>query len=102
MKVNPIIKEIFKKIATLDMEDQFMSAEDFCDGNFEEAEHLYLSLPACIVNVVAWDYLEGEDISEILKSVKIKIKDKEVPFVDVRQAKIEFRERDEAIRERWL
>ena len=91
MKVNPIIKEIFKKIAMLDMEREFMSAENFCEVDYEEAEHLYLSLPACIVNVVAWDYLEGEDISEILKSVKIKIEDKEVPFVDVRQTKIELR-----------
>ncbi len=84
------IKEIFSKIARLDMENEFMSAENFCDGDYEEAEHLYLSLPACIVNVVAWDYLEGEDISEILKSVKIKIKGEEVPFVDVRQVKIEL------------
>ena len=89
--INFAVKEIFKKMATLDMEKEFMSAESFLDGNFDEAEHLYLSLPGCIVNVVAQDYLEGKDISEILKSVKIKIKDKEVPFVDVRQTKIKLK-----------
>ena len=64
-----------------------MSAENFCGGDYEDAKHLYLSLPSCIVNVVAWDYLEGEDISEILKDVKIKCKviqelidDKQIPM----------------------
>ncbi len=90
--INSVAKEIFKKMATLDMEDEFMSAEKFCDGSYDEAEELYLSLPACIVNVVAWNYLEGKDISEILKSIKIKIKNKEVPFIDVRQTKIKLKQ----------
>ena len=69
-----IIKKIFIKIAHLDMEDEFMSAEDFCDGSYEEAEHLYRSLPGCIVNVIARDYLDGDEVSEILKTVKFKHK----------------------------
>ncbi len=89
--INSVAKEIFKKMATLDMEKEFMLAENFYDGSYDEAEELYLSLPACIVNIVAQDYLESKDISEILKSVKIKIKDKEVPFVDVRQTKIKLK-----------
>ena len=68
------IKTLLTEIAHFDMEKEFMSADSFCEGNYEDAKHLYRSLPSCIVNVVARGYLDGDELAEILKTVKIKHK----------------------------
>ncbi len=84
------VEDIFKKIAHFDMEKEFMSAENFCDGDYEDAEHLYLSLPSCIVNVIARDYLDGSAISEILKTVKIKCRDIQEEVIDDKQVPMDL------------
>ncbi len=47
------IKTLLTEIAHFDMEKEFMSADNFCEGNYDDAKHLYRSLPSCIQNVLA-------------------------------------------------
>ena len=84
---------ILKKVAHFDMLKEIgVSVEDIAEMDYEDFEHIYLSLPSLIVKNIAEKFLELPELIDLLKDVKIKCKDVQ-ELIDDKQIIIDYKKK---------